>query len=311
MIEVDISDLKTLEFIPEDEREDGISLIVRVRNGEDFLRIAIESAIDQVDEIIVVFNESIDRTEEVLLELEEKYPEKIHLYKYLPFVYPPHDNYYRSGRVKSTDPHALSHYYNFALSKTRFSHVCKHDDDNLVFPNVFRRLKNEVVKRNNSITIGLRGINLFDLNNKIYVNKSSPETHGKDTLVFKYNEETRYVQAAQFEVFDCKQKTLWVETCFYHLKYCKRDRGLNNYNLNRNTRSRYVGIFKDMFKNTNLVPLNEYIKGKNYPNPFDLGFEFITDGEKTYDVEEFRTLEKSIRDRYTEDEIEDFALDTE
>ena len=86
MIEVDISDLKTLEFIPEDEREDGISLIVRVRNGEDFLRIAIESAIDQVDEIIVVFNESIDRTEEVLLELEEKYPEKIHLYKYLPFV---------------------------------------------------------------------------------------------------------------------------------------------------------------------------------------------------------------------------------
>lgn len=188
----------TLESIPPEEREAGISLILRVRNGEDFLRLIIDSAIDQVDEIVIVFNESVDQTEEILIEAEKAYPDKIKLYKYMPFVYPPNDNYYHSGRVKSDDPHALSHYYNFALSKTRFSHVCKHDDDNLVFPNTFRALKAEVEQQNNNVMVGLRGINLFDLDQKLFVNKKEPYTHGGDTVMFKYAPHTRYVQAAPF-----------------------------------------------------------------------------------------------------------------
>ena len=78
-----------ISFISERDRKEGVSAFMRIRNGEDYLRETIESAINDVDEIICVFNNSFDRTEEILLELEEKYPSKIKVYKYIPIVYPP------------------------------------------------------------------------------------------------------------------------------------------------------------------------------------------------------------------------------
>ena len=60
-------------FIPENNRQPGISAFMRIKNGEDYLKATILSIINQVDEIICVFNECNDNTENILIKLEKKY----------------------------------------------------------------------------------------------------------------------------------------------------------------------------------------------------------------------------------------------
>jgi glycosyltransferase involved in cell wall biosynthesis len=285
-----------LNFIPINDRNNGISLILRVKNGEDYLRHCIKAAIDQVDEIIAVFNDSVDETEDILVGLEEKYPEKIKVFKYIPKVYPPNSDYYKINKINSNDLHSLSHYYNFALSKTTFSHVCKFDDDNLMFPNSFRKLKKQVELLENNVAIGLKGLNLFDLSECLYVNKANKFTSGLDTLMFKYNNQCRFVQTVHYELFKSNYKTDHIELCFYHLKSCKKDRGMNNYNLNTNTKSRYIQMYTKVFNNINLVLLEEF--NKKLPNPYDLGFEYINESTKQYDCQLFTDFESKIAEKY-------------
>lgn len=287
-----------LEFIPEEKRLNGISLILRVKNGEDYLKTCMLAAVDQVDEIIAIFNDSIDRTEEILVEMENAYPQKIKLFKYMPKVYPPNDDYYKKNSIRSDDPHSLSHYYNFALSKTKYSHVCKFDDDNLMFPNSFRSLKSEVEKKNNTVAIGLRGINLFDLKGRLYINKMNEHTSGGDTVMFKYNSKCRFVQTVPYEVFQSPYKTVHISVCFYHLKSCKKDRGLNNYDTAHNHTSRYIDMFKKFFGQAQLIPLETYNQNTGRMDPKDLGFDFINGGVKTYIHDLFIKLESDLEKRY-------------
>ena len=71
---------------------------------------------------------------------------------------------------------------------------------------------------------------------------------------------------------------------------------MNNYNLKRNQRSRYVKIYSDFFNQVDLVPLERYAKGK--PDPFELGFYFIDECEKTYNFERFAKLEEEVQKKY-------------
>ena len=105
------------------KRENGISAFMRIKNGEDYLRVSILSIINQVDEIICVFNSSIDKTEDILVELEKKYPKIIKVYKYIPDVYPPNSQKYIE--TDETSVHSLAYYYNFALSKTTKKYCIK------------------------------------------------------------------------------------------------------------------------------------------------------------------------------------------
>lgn len=81
-----------IKFI--DKREEGVSGMLRVKNGEDYLRLCILSVINQLDELIIVFNDSNDNTENIVIELEKEYPDKIKVYKYIPIVYPPNNDKY-------------------------------------------------------------------------------------------------------------------------------------------------------------------------------------------------------------------------
>lgn len=284
-----------LEFISKEDRINGVSLILRVKNGEDFLRLCVLSVVDQVDEIIAVFNDSTDHTESILVELEEQYPEKVKVYKYMPIVYPPNSDYYKKNAVKSNDPHSLSHYYNFALAQTMYSHVCKHDDDNLVFPGTFPKLKEKLEKMGNTHAIGLRGINLFDHSEKLYVNKLREYTGGGDTLLFRYDEHCKFVQTINFEKFSSMYKVHHIEVCFYHLKMCKKDRGQNNYDIDTNNSSRYKAIFEGI--KLKLIPVDKYNEKSNRPNPFDLGFRCINKSIKQYNYDVFYNCEKEY-DKY-------------
>ena len=50
-------------------RKNGISGFLRVKNGAEFIERTIESHIDYFDEIIVVYNNCTDNTEQILINL--------------------------------------------------------------------------------------------------------------------------------------------------------------------------------------------------------------------------------------------------
>ena len=247
------------EIIFNNKRKDGISAMLRVRNGADYLETSIMSVVDQVDEIICVFNDSQDDTEKILCNLEKKHPNKIFVYKYIPIVYAPNtDNYIKT---KDNSVNALSYYYNFALSKTTYSHVFKLDDDEIFLPNSLRKMKNMVTQHQ---YLGLQGLNLIDYNENLFVNTKKKTTSGLDTVLFKYNKTCRFKKHKNYEVFTGNiGKFIRKELCFFHLKRCKKDRGLNNYDIDTNLNSRYLNINKKWFSTITNNNLKSYhIKNK-------------------------------------------------
>ena len=183
-------------FIPENNRQPGISAFMRIKNGEDYLKATILSIINQVDEIICVFNDCNDNTENILVELENEYS-KIKVYKYIPQVYVMNSEKYLETEENSV--HSFSYYSNFALSKTTKKYCIKIDDDELFFPNILTKLKNELYKTNNKYSIGIRGINLVDYKEELFVNNNDIYTNGGDTIFFKYNNDNKFLKTTDSE----------------------------------------------------------------------------------------------------------------
>lgn len=281
----------TLDYVKAKDRLDGISAMMRIKNGDDLLESSILSVIEQVDEIICVFNDSQDDTEKILLELESKYPNKIFVFKYIPIVYPPNSEDYK--KCPANTPNALCYYYNFALSKTKYSHVFKLDDDQLFFPNILRKWKDDVSGREG---IGLKGMNLTDYNEKLYVNhKCEKFTEGSDIILFKYNDDCHFIKTEKYELFKGCGCGKGIRLSHYHLKRCKRDRGINNYNLHTNPTSRYMGISKWWFSHFTKENLVEITKNDELPDPYKLGFQHVNNSIKEYNCEVFTELEEKLK----------------
>lgn len=109
----------------------SISAMVRVCNEEEFLREAIRSIVDIVDEIVLVDNASNDGTPEVVHALKADYPGLMRTYEY------PHA-ITRVGRetweLSERDPDGRSpclssSYYNFCLEQCTRPYVLKWDGD--------------------------------------------------------------------------------------------------------------------------------------------------------------------------------------
>jgi len=278
-------------IIENKNRKEGISAMLRVKNGEDYLRESIMSVIHQVDEIICVFNDSSDNTEKILCELELLYPKKIHVFKYIPKVYAVNTEKYITTDQCSV--HSLAYYYNFTLSKTNYNYIFKLDDDEIFFPEIIRILKSKV---NENISVGLRGLNLMDINENLFVNKMETYTGGTDTILFKYNSNVNFKKTNNYEVFHHKSKILRPVLSFYHLKRCKKDRGINNYNIENNLKSRYLRIttsWLNSLTEDNLISFEKFNVNK-LTHPFSLGFKYINNSRKLYNYNKFNTSENNI-----------------
>jgi glycosyltransferase involved in cell wall biosynthesis len=280
-----------IKFIDIDKREEGVSGMLRVKNGQDYLRLSVLSVINQLDELIIVFNDSNDNTENIVIELEKEYPDKIKVYKYIPIVYPPNNDKYLETHEDSY--HSLAYYYNFTMSKTTKTFVMKIDDDQLYFPDTIKKMRE---KCNDYNCIGNKGINLFDYQEKLYIIDKYKYTAGGDIMLFKYNPKCYFIKTNKYEVLKHNYKELKSIIGHYHLKFCKKDRGYDNYNLNK-YKSRYYQMFKDRINiNNNFTLFNENIINKlnlDY-TPFDLGFYFINNSIKYYKIEEFNDIEKDL-----------------
>lgn len=109
---------------------------MRTKNGADFIAQTIDSCIGALDELIIVYQESYDATEEIIYQKQKEYPNKIRIYFYAPKVYSHNltdEEFTFASNLADNSIHLLSNYYNFALSKAKYSHAVKIDDDQIYF----------------------------------------------------------------------------------------------------------------------------------------------------------------------------------
>lgn len=58
-------------------KKDGLSGLIRTRNEAKLLGPCIDSCIGALDELVVVYNDCTDNTEEILKEKQKQYPDKL------------------------------------------------------------------------------------------------------------------------------------------------------------------------------------------------------------------------------------------
>ena len=118
--------------IVSDERAAGISAMLRVRDGAQFLRISLDSCIDVFDEIFAVHHQCSDDTPQILDEYAAAYPDRFQVYEYPHEVFPPGTREHAAEDAES--PHTVAALCNYALERTTRRYVIKHDADHLYFP---------------------------------------------------------------------------------------------------------------------------------------------------------------------------------
>jgi len=229
------SDFSEFRFTPSmlaAPRLPGISAYMRIKNGAEFLRLAIESHLPFYDEIIAVYNECTDNTEEILLTLQAQHPGKIKVFHYLPKVAKPCSEEHRQTPADSI--HSMANYYNYALSKARYSVAVKLDDDHLAIPcklaPLVERIRADIAagnlqvytfsgpnvkKRNGIYLVGGGGPHPFCGNNDHQYHPVSPDytyAQGHDCEIFR--------QPSQQQV-----AREYMGIMFFHLKPLKQHSG--------------------------------------------------------------------------------------
>src|SRR5438105_10685650 len=113
-----------------------ISAMLRVKNEEAFLRVAVESIVDLCDEVVIIDNASTDSTATIARELARANPDRVRVCIY------EHD----VARVGSENreliataggrrsPRLLSNYYNWCLRRCRMNFVLKWAGDMIATP---------------------------------------------------------------------------------------------------------------------------------------------------------------------------------
>lgn len=125
--------------------KNGLSGFIRAKNEARFLSTCIDSCIDSLDELIVVYNDCSDNTEEILAEKLKQYPEKLK-------VYPFNNNILSHNLSKEEFEYAISlpedsvrlhsTQCNYALSKVSYKFAMKIDPDQVYFADEIAKWRN-------------------------------------------------------------------------------------------------------------------------------------------------------------------------
>lgn len=118
------------------DQKNGLSGLIRARNEAKFIGLCIDSCIDALDELIVVYNDCSDRTEDILEEKMKQYPGKLK-------IFPFNHNILSHNLSKEEFEYAISlpedslrlhsTQCNYALSKASYKYAMKIDPDQIYF----------------------------------------------------------------------------------------------------------------------------------------------------------------------------------
>ena len=117
-------------------KKHGVSGLMRVKDDEEFIEQSIDSCIDALDELVIVYNGCTDKSPEIIRKKALQYGGKIKYYEYKPIVYANNLSQEEYEFIKNQpldSPHLLANYYNFGLSKTEYKYVVKIDADQIYF----------------------------------------------------------------------------------------------------------------------------------------------------------------------------------
>lgn len=253
------------------KRKNGISLFARLKNGEEFLEATILSQEPFFDEIILVDNNSTDKTKEICKKLVLKFSNKIKFFEYTSEVYPVwHEKW---AETKDDSVHALSYYYNWTLSKTTYKYVAKLDDDVVTYD---EKLLKSITDNIRKIWINylqiIPQLNVSNINWELMTPISQPNSKilppiawlYLDHWIFPISEKTYFINGKTMETFIfpfwAKISKIW----FMHLKWMKN--WIKNWKWdmkklveNINNNSSYINL-PSTFKNK----LSKWINIKDY-----------------------------------------------
>lgn len=152
------------------DRPIGVSGLLRTKNGADFLSACIDSCINALDELIIVYQKSSDDTEKIIYQKQKQYPDKIRVYFYEPKVYSHNlteEEFNYASNLSADSIHLLSNYYNFALSKAKYKYAIKIDDDQIYFSDKFKEIL-DLYKREDKVKISPKEKYAFKYYKKLY-----------------------------------------------------------------------------------------------------------------------------------------------
>lgn len=139
-----------------ENRPNGVSGLMRVRNDAEFIIPCVESCIDALDELIIVYNDCDDNSPQVIEVLQKRYPTKIKAYHYKYKIIAWNLTQEEiEGIFSNTIPqeNTLAGYYNFTLSKATYRYAMKIDADQIyyserlkIITNAYRSLGKNKIK---------------------------------------------------------------------------------------------------------------------------------------------------------------------
>lgn len=214
-------------------RPSGVSAMMRIRNGAEYLRETIESHVAHYDEIVAAYNDCSDNTEAILLELAERYPGKVRPFHYLPTVVLPYSE--EHNRTPTESVHSLANYYNWTMARTRFGTVVKLDDDHLAIPSALAEAVRYVradIARGGRKLYTFSGINLVRTGAAtVAVYDNLPFVGTGDIMYFPVSSNITFKQINDFEKMVLGGPRLqkeYIGLLYFHLKHVKADFGFGN-----------------------------------------------------------------------------------
>ena len=211
----------------------GISAYMRIKNEEQFVRLAIESHLPFYDEIIAVYNDCSDNTEAILLALQQQHPGKIKVFHYLPRVHPVRTPEHAATAGHDDDVHSSANYYNYAVSKCTYSIATKFDADHLAIPHTLepalKKIRAEFAAGADKLFL-FSGLNVIrNESGKLGMVETGLQLAGNgDHWYHRIDERSFFVNHTNTQHLN--QKLRWgvpaeyVGLFYFHLKYLRTDR---------------------------------------------------------------------------------------
>lgn len=215
-------------------RKFGISAVMRIKNGGEFLAATIRSHLEFFDEIVACYNNCSDDTEIILRQLVLEFPAKIRMFHYEPLVHPILSQQHR--RTDTFSIHSMANYYNFALAQCRYQIAVKLDDDHLA---IACNMRAAVAQVRHEYRLGRRslfrfsGLNLAGSLEQPQVYRTSPLVGTADIMFFPVDPQIYFVQGRKFETLQFGQlksqlPKRYLGVLYCHLKHLKADYGFSN-----------------------------------------------------------------------------------
>lgn len=205
----------------------GISACIRVRNESQFMRAAVRSIVEMVNEVVLCVQPSDDNTLEIAHELAAECDKvKVHYYPLVP-------DWIDTRGFYENDPDApghLVHMSNWALSKCTHSWILKIEGDVIALPTL-KGFIDRALTDNRPMYYGLVILNVAG-KNMDKISFENPRNGGWDECIVRNDPEfARFHRRSKWEVLVSADgvPTESVGWALMHLKRCKngKDEGWN------------------------------------------------------------------------------------